>query len=137
MKKTLLFLILALVAVATGCTNVKEEPKFDNYQFFNQHPDYLQKVVVAENNKAPLRVQYYNKIKNNVVKIEFKKLVLTHGTAGGCKGYFKTVWTIKSEYFSEEEYEYLIPCSFLKYSPKTENTIWQIDWPEEHPFIDK
>ena len=137
MKKTLLFLILVFAAVVTGCTNVKEEPKFDSYSFFNQHPEYLQNVVIVENNKAPLNVQHYNKMKNNVVNIEFIELVLTHGTGGFCKGYFKTIWTIKSEYFSEEEYEYLIPCPMIKHNPKTENTTWEVEWPLEHPFLDK
>lgn len=85
----------------------------------------------------PLTVQEYNKIKNNVVKIEFKKLTITHGTTESCKGYFTTTWTIKSDYFSEEEYEYLIPCEKISYNPKSEYILWQVVWPQEHPFVDK
>lgn len=101
------------------------------------HPESIQNVVHVENNKAPLAAQEYNKIKNNIVKIEFKKLTITHGTHESCKGYFTTVWTIKSEYFSEEEYEYLIPLKSISYNPKNEYITWEIEWPQEHPFADK
>ena len=116
MKKIFVLLILMLSIVSSGCKS--KEEKFDNYDYFSKHTEWLQKIVNVENNKAPLTVQEYNKIKNNVVKIEFKKLTITHGTSAFCKGYFTTVWTIKSEYFAEEEYEYLIPCEEIHYNPK-------------------
>ena len=135
MKKILVLLIFALTIVSSGCKS-KEQP-FDSYLYFTSHPEIIQEVVNIENKKAPLTVQEYNKTKNNVVKIEFKKLTITHGTSETCKGYFTTVWTIRSEYFSEEEYEYLIPCKSIRYNPKNDYTIWQVDWPQEHPFADK
>jgi len=121
--------------VVTGCKS--KEEKFDCYTYFVKNPSCLQKIVDAENNKAPLAVQEYNKIKNNVVKIEFKKLTITHGTDYACKGYFTTTWTIKSEYFGEEPFEYLIPCEDIRYNSKNEYIIWRIIWPDEHPFADK
>lgn len=136
MRKTLILILIALSVAVTGC-KPKEDKKFDTYVYFAQNPSCLQKIVEAENNKAPLAVQEYNKVKNNVVKIEFQKLTITHGTNYACKGYFTTVWTIKTEYFGEEQYEYLVPCEQIRYNPETEYILWEIKWPDEHPFADK
>lgn len=136
MKKILFLFIVAISVAVTGC-KPKEDKKFDIYVYFAQNPSCLQKIVDVENNKAPLAVQEYNKVKNNVVKIEFQKLTITHGTDYACKGYFTTVWTIRSEYFGEETYDYLIPCEKIQYIPKSGNIVWEIIWPDEHPFLDK
>lgn len=134
--KKILVLFIALCVAFAGCKEqVKEE--FDSHAYFMSNPSCLQKIVNAENNKAPLAVQEYNKIRNNVVKIEFKNLTITHGTNYACKGYFTTVWTIKTEYFGEEQYEYLIPCEQIRYNPKSDCILWKIEWPDEHPFADK
>ena len=135
MKKILMLLALMFAIVVNGCKS--KEENFDNYTFFIKNPKLTQHIVNVENNKAPLTVQEYNKIKNNVVKIEFKKLTITHGTNEKCKGYFTTVWTIKTEYFGEEQYEYLIPCERIHYNPKNEYIVWHTIWPQEHPFADK
>lgn len=135
MKKILFLFIVAISVTFTGCKS--NEEKFDCYNYFAKNPSCLQKIVDAENNKVPLAVQEYNKIKNNVIKIEFQKLTITHGTDYACKGYFTTTWTIKSEYFGEEPFEYLIPCEDIRYNPKNEYIIWRIIWPDEHPFLDK
>lgn len=135
--KKILFLFVSLCVALAGCNEKSVEEEFDNHAFFVQNPSYLQKIVNVENNKAPLSVQEYNKVRNNVVKIVFKSLVITNGTKSSCKGYFKTVWTIRTEYFGEEEYEYLIPCEEIHYNPNNEYTIWRTIWPKEHPFADK
>lgn len=136
--KKISILLITLCFVLAGCGHEKvEEKEFDNHAYFMENPSCLQKIVNVENNKAPLAVQEYNKVRNNVVKIEFKNLVITHGTNYACKGYFTTVWTIKTEYFGEEQYEYLIPCDHIRYNPKTEYIIWNTEWPDEHPFADK
>lgn len=138
MKKLLILIIVALSITFTGCKSKEEKKeKFDTYAYFAANPSCLKNIVNAENNKSPLAVQEYNKIKNNVVKIKFKNLTITNGTDYSCRGYFTTVWTIKSEYFGEEEFEYLIPCEYVRYDPKTNNLIWEINWPDEHPFIEK
>lgn len=136
MKKISILLITLCFALA-GCGHEKVEEEFDNHAYFRKNPSCLQIIVNVEDNKAPLAVQEYNKVRNNVVKIEFKNLVITHGTNYACKGYFTTVWTIKTEYFGEEQYEYLIPCEHIRYNPKTEYIIWKTEWPDEHPFADK
>ena len=67
--KKILVLFIALCVAFAGCKEqVKEE--FDSHAYFMSNPSCLQKIVNAENNKAPLAVQEYNKIRNNVVKIE-------------------------------------------------------------------
>lgn len=137
MKKTLILILIAISFAFTGCKEKEKKAEFDTYVYFAKNPSCLQKIVDAENNKSPLAVQEYNKIKNNVVKIDFKKLTITHGTNYACNGYFTTVWTIHTEYFGEEEYEYLIPCEHIRYNPENEYILWKINWPEEHPFIDK
>ena len=135
--KKILFLFVALCVAIAGCKEKSVEEEFDNHAFFIQNPSYLQKIVNVENNQAPLRVQEYNKGRNNVVKIEFKKLVVTNGSTSSCKGYFTTVWTIKTEYFGEEQYEYLIPCEDIHFNPENGYTIWRTILPKEHPFADK
>lgn len=138
MKKFLILIIVAISITFTGCKPKEEKKeKFDTYAYFAENPSCLKDIVNAENNKSPLAVQEYNKIKNNVVKIKFKNLTITNGTDYSCRGYFTTVWTIKSEYFGEEEFEYLIPCEYVRYNPKTNNLILEINWPDEHPFIEK
>lgn len=138
MKKLLILIIVALSITFTGCKPKEEKKeKFDTYAYFYANPSCLQKIVNVENNKSPLAVQEYNKIKNNVVKIEFQKLTITNGTGYACNGYFTTVWTIRTEYFGDEQYEYLVPCEKIRYNPNTEYIIWEIKWPDEHPFIEK
>ena len=137
MKKLLFVLLIILVSISS-CS---ESPgtivnsTLSTEEYLTKNPSVLKTIVDAENRKAPLSVQSFNKIKNNIVKIHFEDLILTTCTVTHCKGYFVTKWTIKTEYFGEEEYEYLIECH--KIHADNDYISWKIIWPDYHPFIDK